>query len=429
MLLEGATVVTLDPPDVGVADLRIEGDRIVERGSGLRPKRGEPVVELTGRLLLPGLVNAHTHLYGTLARGMPWPNTRPRKILDLLERAWWRLDRALDEETVYLSALIGGIEAALSGTTVLIDQHSSPSCIEGSLSTVQRALEEVGIRSVLSYEVTDRNGPEGRDLAVAENVSFQKQRQTDLTRGMVGAHASFTLSDETLDALAAAVEQTGSSLHVNVAEGKHDVTDCKKRFHSGLPERFDRHGLITARSILAHCVHLTPTQVGAVHEAGGWIAHNPRSNMNNSVGYAPAAAFSRAALGTDGLDQDLFAEARTAYLRMRDAGQRQALAATIQLLAGGHRLAAALFGLPLGKLDAGGPADMLVLDYPSPTPLNAGNLGGHLLFGISRCHVQSVLVAGRFVVRDRELQGVDVRSAYRRARKATPGLWKRMESW
>jgi putative selenium metabolism protein SsnA len=428
MLIEGATVVTLDPPEVSVADLRVAGDRIVERGPGLRPHAGEEVLDLSGRLVLPGLVNAHSHLYGTLARGMTWPSTRPRKLLEILERVWWRLDRALDEETVYLSALVGGIEAALCGTTVLIDHHSSPGFVEGSLATVKRALEEVGIRSVLCYEVTDRNGTAGRDAGLAENVSFQKAQKGGLTRGMVGAHASFTLSPSSLERLAEAVQETGSSLHVHAAEDRHDVSHCHRKYGLGLVERFKQHGLITSRSIFAHGVHLSPTDVEGVHASGGWIAHNPRSNMNNSVGYAPTRAFSRAALGTDGLDQDMFAEARAAYLKKRDAGQRQALGDTMQLLAGGHRLAAALFGLALGKLDVGGPADLLVLDYPSPTPLNAESLAGHLLFGIDRGHVSSVMVAGRFVVRERELVNVSPRIAYRRARKAAPLLWKRMES-
>jgi cytosine/adenosine deaminase-related metal-dependent hydrolase len=150
--------------------------------------------------------------------------------------------------------------------------------------------------------------------------------------------------------------------------------------------------------------------------------------MNSSVGYAPTGTFSRAALGTDGLDQDMLAEARCAYLKKRDAGQKSALNTTLQLLAAGHRLAAALFGLPLGKLDAGGPADLVILDYPSPTPLNTRSVAGHLLFGIGRQHVRSVLVAGQYVVRDRELPGVDVRAAYRKARKLAPLLWKRVEA-
>lgn len=427
MLLKGATVATLEPALVEVADLRVHGDRIVERQRELPGRAGEDVVDLGGTLVIPGLVNGHTHLYSALARGMPGPPVPPRSFVEILERVWWKLDRALDEEAVYLSGLVGGIEAALSGTTVLVDHHSSPSFIRGSLPTLRRALEEVGLRSVLCYEVTDRNGLEGRDLGIEENVSFQAGQPSALTRGMIGAHASFTLSEESMTRLAAAVRETGRSLHIHVAEDRADLEDCQERYASSLPERLERHGLLAARTLLAHCVHLTPGQIETAHGRGAWIAHNARSNMNNSVGHAPTAALRRAALGTDGMDEDMLAEARGAYLKMRDAGRADAFAGALQLLAGGHRLAAVLFGLPFGKLDAGAPADLVVLDYAPPTPLHTDNLGGHLLFGVDRSHVSSVMVAGRWVVRERRVTGVDVRAVAARARAAAQGLWERMK--
>ncbi|HEU0106105.1 MAG TPA: amidohydrolase family protein [Vicinamibacteria bacterium] len=426
MLLANATLATLDPPAVAAADLRVGGDRIVERAPGLAPQPSEEVLDLDGALVMPGFVNAHTHLYSALARGLPGPAVHPRNFREILQRVWWRLDRALDEETVALSGLVGAIEAALSGTTVLIDHHSSPSFIRGSLACLKRAIESVGLRSVLCYEVTDRNGSAGRDAGVEENVAFQHHHQTALTRGMVGGHASFTLSDESLGRLAQAVRDTGSSLHVHVAEDRADVTDARDRYGCSVSDRFDRHGLIAARALLAHCVHLGPDEVQDAHTKGAWIAHNPRSNMNNTVGHAPVGAMRRAALGTDGMDEDLMAEARAAFLKMREAGREDAYGAALEMLAGGHRLAAALFGIPFGKLDVGGPADLVVLDYRPPTPLTADNLAGHVLFGVDRSHVRSVLVAGRWVVSDRRIVGVDARAAFARARDAAPVLWRRM---
>jgi putative selenium metabolism protein SsnA len=426
MLLKGAVVVMLDPPRVESSDLRVSGPRITEKGSGLSPADGEEVVDLDGAVLLPGLVNAHTHLYSTLARGLPPPLPPPKTFRQILERLWWRLDRALDEESVAVSALSGGLEAALSGTTVLIDHHSSPGFIRGSLDTVRGALEQIGLRSCLCYEVTDRNGEEGVSQGLEENVAFQKNHQTPLTRGMVGAHASLTLSEDTLDRLAGAVSDTGSSIHVHVGEDMADVEDCRHRFTMTLRERLERHGLIVSRAILAHCVHLAESEIEEVHRLGGWIAHNPRSNMNNAVGRAPVQAMKRAALGTDGVDQDMFAEVRSCYLMLRDAGQPKAAETALQLLVGGHRLAAALFGLPFGKLDAGAPADLLVLDYASPTPLHADNVAGHLLFGLSRAHVESVMVAGRWVVRGRKPVAVDAGDVQRRAREVAGRLWQRV---
>jgi putative selenium metabolism protein SsnA len=425
MLLRGATLVGLDPPSADRADLRVEGERVAERAPALEPRPGEDVLELAGAVLLPGLVNAHTHLYSALARGMPAPASPPRNFVEILERIWWRLDRALDEESVYLSGLVGGIEAALSGTTLLFDHHASPGFIRGSLRALRRALEEVGIRSVLCYETTDRNGAEGRDLGIEENLAFLDET-AGLTRGMIGAHASFTLSEESLERLAAAARQKRSSVHVHVAEDRADVEDCRKRFEATPLERLQRHGLVGPRALLAHCVHSNPADLEEAQHRGAWIAHNPRSNANNAVGYAPTGSFWHAALGTDGIDEDMLAEARMAYLKMRDAGRSDALGAAVEMLAGGHRLASALVGLPFGRLEPGAPADLVVLDYRPPTPLHEGNVGGHLLFGMDRSHVRSVLVAGRWVVRDRRLLGVDVPAVFARARRASEALWERM---
>jgi putative selenium metabolism protein SsnA len=339
---------------------------------------------------------------------------------------WWRLDRALDEDAVYHSAMAGAVEAALSGTTMLIDHHSSPSFVAGSLDTIRRAVEAVGLRSVLCYEVTDRNGSAERDAGLAENRRFLSAPHGPLTRGLVGAHASFTLSDDSLVKLAELVAATASSVHIHVAEDRADVEDCRARRGISLLERFDRHSLVAARTLFAHCVHLTPDEIHVAHTLGAWIVHNPRSNMNNAVGYAPTAALRRAALGTDGIDADMLAEGRAAYLKMRDTGRGDAVEATLELLAGGHRLGAALFGLPFGKLDAGGPADLVVLDYRPPTPLTTANAGGHLLFGMDRSHVRSVMVAGRWVVRDRKPVNVDAASVAAAARVAAAALWKRM---
>jgi putative selenium metabolism protein SsnA len=426
VLLRGATLATLDPPAVEAADLRVEGDRIVERSPGLSTRPGEESVDLGGALVLPGLVNGHTHLYSALARGMPAPPSAPRGLVGILEQVWWRLDRALDEESIYLSGLVGAIEAALSGTTLVFDHHASPNAIRGSLTTLRRALEALGLRSVLSYEVTDRNGTEGRERGIAENEEFVRGAAGPLTRGMPGAHASFTLAEESLARLAALARETGAGLHVHVAEDPVDVEDCRRRFSCGLLERFARHGLPASRTLFAHGVHLTPDELAEAQLRGAWLIHNPRSNMNNAVGHAHTEAMKRAALGTDGLDQDMLAEARAAHLKMREAGRPDAAAAALELLAGGHRLAAAVFGLPFGRLGPGAPADLAVLDYRPPTPLHAGNLGGHLLFGLDRSHVSSVMVAGRWIVRDRRLTTMDAEAVLARARSAAQALWERM---
>jgi putative selenium metabolism protein SsnA len=427
VILRGGLLASLDPPRVERADLRLGQGRIVERGPSLPSIPGEPELDVTSRLILPGLVNAHTHLYSAMARGMPAPASPPRNFVEVLERVWWRLDRALDEESIYLSGLLGAMEAARSGTTLLIDHHSSPSFIQGSLGLLRRAIEDVGLRSVLCYEVTDRNGLAGRDEGLDENEAFVASADGDLTRGLVGAHASFTLGEESLARVGALAQRTGSGVHVHVAEDRADLEDCQARYGEPLPQRLARHGLHGPRALWAHCVHLSAGDAAAAMAAGGWIAHNPRSNMNNAVGYATFDHSGRLTLGTDGMDQDVLAEMRAAFLKMRERNRPDAYGAAVSLVAGGHRLAAALFGLPFGALAPGGPADLVVCDYDPPTELHADNLAGHLLFGLDRSHVSSVLVAGRFVLRDRRLANVDERNVNERVRRAASALWRRMQ--
>jgi cytosine/adenosine deaminase-related metal-dependent hydrolase len=285
-------------------------------------------------------------------------------------------------------------------------------------------VEEVGLRSVLCYETTDRNGLAGRDAGIAENRAFLASGPTPLTRGTVGAHASFTLSDESLDLLAAAGADSG--VHVHVAEDRCDAEDSRRRSGSGVVERLRGHGLVGERALLVHCVHLSGDELKDAREARASVVHCPRSNSNNGVGRAPTGRFWRAALGTDGLDEDMLAEARAAFLGLREAGRDDALEATVRMLAEGHRLAGSFFGLPLGRLNGGAPADLVVLDYRAPTPLTADNLAGHLLFGLDRSHVRSTMVAGRFVLRDRRIVHVDEEAVFAGARRAADALWERM---
>ena len=246
----------------------------------------------------PGMVCAHHHLYSALARGMPAPPEQPTNFLSILEQVWWRLDVALDEEMIRWSAMLGAMEALQSGTTCIVDHHESPSCIDGSLSVIAEACAVVGVRTNLAYGVTDRHGADGARRGLAENERFLREGG----RGMVGVHAAFTCTDETLRAAADLAADLGVGVHVHVAEGPDDI-DAGARLES----------LARDDWWLVHCVYLD-------RDLPGTIAHNPRSNMNNSVGYArPAERPNRIVLGTDGIGADMLEEARLAYVRLRES--------------------------------------------------------------------------------------------------------------
>ena len=307
--ITGGTVVTLDPPSVERRDILL----------GAEPRRS---LDASGCLVLPGLAIAHTHLYSGLARGMPDPVQPTRSFREILERVWWRLDAALDERSLKASAEVALLDAALCGATAVLDHHESPSFIGGSLDVLAGAARAVGVRAALCYGATDRHGPEGAKAGLAE---CERAIAAGLP-AMAGLHAGFTASDETIEAAADLARRRGAWLHVHAAEDGCDA---------GSFERLERAGAVGPKTILAHGVHLTASERERAAEAGAWIVHNPRSNLQNAVGYANVATLGpRVALGTDGMDGDLFAEARAAHLRGRDAYGPQGGIDAVALVAG-----------------------------------------------------------------------------------------------
>src|SRR5450756_1114756 len=393
LAIAGGTVVTLDPPSVERRDVLL----------GIEPRRR---LDASGCLVMPGLVNAHTHLYAALARGMAAPPGPTRSFQEILERVWWRLDAALDENSLRASAEEALLDAALSGATVVIDHHESPSFIEGSLDVLAQAARTVGVTVALSYGATDRHGPKG----AADGLAECERAIREGLPAMVGLHAGFTVSDETLRSAADLARRKGAWLHVHVAEDRCD---------EGSFARLEQSGALGPKAILAHGVHLSAAERGRAEDSGAWIVHNPRSNLQNAVGYAdPKTLGPRVALGTDGIDADLFTEARVAHLRAREAYGPEGGIDAIALLANSQRLA----DLALGKR----PGDWIVLDYDPPTPVSAANFAGHILFGTGTRHVRDVVVKGEVVVRDRRPVRVDAAQIRARAREEAARLWRRM---
>ena len=431
LLLTGATIVrALDPPVVERADLHVRDGRVAAVGAALSVDA--PTIDCEGCLVLPGNVNAHAHAYSALARGMPYRLAPPADFLQILQRVWWRLDRALDGPMIRASALVAGREALLAGTTTLVDHHASPNAIDGSLHVVAEAFGELGLRSVLSYEVTDRDGPERSAAGLEENARFLRRSAEHwypLARGMVGAHASFTLGDETLAACAALAGRTGTGMHIHVAEDAADEADAVARTGSRVVQRLAAAGALDEFTLLAHGVHLDPAEAELIRSANATVAHNPRSNMNNGVGRTPLSWLGdRVALGTDGIGSDLFEESRIAFLRRREEDLGTAPEWPLARLAVGSALVGRAFTEPLlGRLDPGAPADLVVLDYAAPTPLDAFTLAAHWIFGLASSSVRDVMVGGGLVVRDRRLTGVDESELLAGARTQAGRLWARLE--
>ena len=423
-ILIGGQVVGLDPHTVETYDVPLTAEVIGQRDSQLPTTQSVPCM---GALVLPGLVVGHTHLYSGLARGMPGPTDPPSTFRQILERIWWKLDTALDEETLRVSVQIAAIEAIRCGVTCIVDHHESPRFIDGSLDVIAEELDKLGVRAVLTYGATDRHGKDGAKAGLAECERFAKKRKDDpKIRGMIGLHAPFTCSDDTIAAAADAAQRLGVGVHTHAAEGPDDQLAAKERWGARLIPKLRDVGILTRGALLAHCVDIDDEEAEILEDAQSvWVSHQARSNMNNGVGYARHALdLTRTVIGTDGIDNDILEETRAAFFRRREHTGPAVWTDPLLLLARGHEMISQIFDLPFGGLNEGAPADVIVLEYRAPTAME--DFGAHLLFGPAP-RVRDVFVAGQPILRNGKMVGVDERSVYARARLIAPALFERMQ--
>jgi len=443
VLILNAKVITWGEPNqiLDGHSLRISEGLIQEIAPSARLAAAHPQEErldARGQYLLPGNLCAHTHFYGAFARGMAIPGPAPRDFPEILRKLWWPLDRSLGEEDIRFSALVSLVDAIKHGTTTLIDHHASPNAIDGSLDILAKAVEEAGLRAVLCYEVTDRDGPQKTAAGIAENLRFLKRCGSGVVaRGRIaatfGLHASLTLSDPTL---ARCREQAppGTGFHIHVAEHEADQQDSLARSGIRVVERLEKHGILTDRTLVAHAVHVEPREVEILADRGTWVSHQPRSNMNNAVGVAEVESMLRAGvrvcLGNDGFSNAMWEEWKTAYLlhKVSHRDPRRMSGDTVVQIAvrNNAALAERFFpGARLGIVEPGARADLILVDYHPTTPLSPGNLPWHILFGFHESMVTGTIVAGEPLMFERELRTLDEAAIAARARELAPEVWKR----
>ena len=448
MLIINGNLVTMETPNriVPGGALYLEEGRIADLGPSAELEAAYPRAErldAAGRLVMPGLVCAHTHFYGAFARGMVLRGEPAANFPEILEKLWWRLDKALWPEDVQYSALVSLVDAIRHGTTTLIDHHASQRHIAGSLDQIARAVERAGVRACLCYEVTDRDGEPAALAGIAENARFIRQTQARQREGdhrigaTFGLHASLTLSQATLQTCADLGGQMGTGFHLHVAEDKADQRESLRRSGLHVVERLQKAGILGPQTVAAHCVHVDRIETEILLDSGTMVVHNARSNMNNAVGTADLPWMLKigipVGLGNDGFSNNMFAEMAVAYLAQKQAtGDPRTLpAGQVMQMAWDHnaRIARVFFpglGPLFGQLAQGAPADLILVDYDPPTPLTAGNLPWHIIFGIDGSGVDTTIVGGQVLMRHRQLLTLDEAAIMARARELAGKLWQRI---
>lgn len=389
-----------------------------------------------GRLVMPGFINPHMHYYSTFARGMFLDNPPATMFSDILKGLWWRLDRALTLEDVYYSAAMPMIEQIKSGVTTVIDHHASAYAVEGSLFKIADAAREFGIRSNLCYETSDRDGEAIAKAGIKENADFIKycnEQKDDMIKGLFGFHASMTVSDKTLDESLAAAASVNGGFHVHCAEGIEDVADSLAKYNQRVIERWYKRGVLNEKSIAVHCIHLSSDEIDMLKESNVAVVHNPESNMGNAVGIAPILEMMKrgvlVGLGTDGYTADMTESYKVANIIHKHVNKLPSVGWTEppqMLFDNNRKIVNRFIDGTTGILKEGAYADIIIVDYKGPTPVNETNLNSHILFGVTGRNVDTTIINGRVVMDERKLVDIDEDRVAAKSVELAQKLWNRI---
>lgn len=418
----------------------IDGTKIKETGDFPELSRKYPKAEFIdakGGVIMPAFINTHEHIYSAMSRGISINGYNPQGFLDILDGMWWTIDRNLDNRKTKLSAIETYIECIKNGCTTVFDHHASFGEIPGSLFAIAEAAKELGVRSCLCYEISDRDGMEKSRAAVKENADFIRYAQkdtSDMIAGMMGMHASFTISDETM-ALCRKELPDGVGCHIHVAEGIYDLHQCLKEHSKRIVDRLYDWDILGPKTLLAHCIYVNVHEMELIKDTDTMVVHNPESNMGNACGCPPTMEMVHrgilTGLGTDGYTHDMIESFKVANILHKHSlcDPNAAWAEVPQMLFENNaKIANRYFETPLGVLKPGAAGDVIVLDYNPPTPMHKDNVNGHILFGMNGRCVTTTVCNGEILMKDRVLTRVDEEAAMAEIRKESAKLWDKINS-
>ena len=441
ILLANGKVITRDPegigylPDGGVVT---DGGKIVEVGTTADLKAKYPQAEFVdarGGVIMPGLINAHTHIYSALARGLSIDGYNPTSFYEVLDGQWWYIDRNLDLEATKASAQALVIDSIKQGVTTIFDHHASFCEVPGSLMRIAEVTREFGMRACLCYEVSDRDGEEKSLQSVQENkdfIDYCEQNPSDMLKAMFGGHALFTISDKTFDRMAAA-NSGRVGYHIHVSEGMNDVYDSLQNYGRRPVQRLQDHGILGPKTILGHCIHVNTAEMDIIKATDTMCVNNPESNMGNAVGISPVAA----ALQEGHSDRSGYRRLHQRHAGVHQGGPSSQRHNACMPNVGWCEVTDMLFrnnakmaertGFPtLGVLKPGAAADVIVMDYKPFTPFSDANIDGHMLFGMTGRQCQTTMINGRILMKDRVLTEIDEEAVNAHILESGKRLWGRL---
>ncbi len=422
-------------PFVENGAVAIEGTKIAAVGEteAIKKQYGDAeFIDAKGGVIMPAFINTHEHIYSAMARGLSIKGYNPKGFLDILDGQWWTIDRHLTLEQTKYSAVETLISCIRNGVTTVFDHHASFGQIGGSLFTIADVAKELGVRACLCYEISDRDGMDKARESVMENAEFIRyalKDDTDMIAGMMGMHAQFTISDATME-LAAANKPDEVGYHIHVAEGIEDLHDCLKKYGKRIVDRLMDFNILGEKTLLGHCIYINPHEMDLIKDTNTMVVHNPESNMGNACGCPPTMELVHrgilTGLGTDGYTHDMIESYKVANIlhkhHLCDANAAWGEVPKM-LFENNAAIANRYFKTPLGVLKEGAAGDVIVVDYNPPTQLDASNINGHILFGMTGRDVVTTVANGRVLMKDREIKVIDVEEAMAKCREESAKLW------
>lgn len=436
ILIKNARIITLNKSNMLMenACIATDGKYISYLGNSPEDERNyDRVIDGKNKIVMPAYINAHTHFYSSFAKGIGGISPSDN-FVQVLENMWWRLDKKLQLEDTHYSALTAILDGIKKGVTTYIDHHASPYAITNSLPEIARAVERTGVKASLCYEISDRDGEDIKDAGVLENFSFLEDNQNPDIKGMIGLHASFTLSDETLKDI---VQKNNNRFgyHIHVSEDKADERDAQEKYKCSVVERLERFGIVNNKSILAHCVNISSNDREIIKKNDAMIVHNPESNLNNAVGISDVLnqidSGILVGLGTDAMTNNMGNEMRIA-LWLQHLIHSNPSCAFMQsvslLLENNAKIANRIWGTDkFGVLKEGNFADIIIIDYDPITPLTKDNVYGHLVFGIAEANVSTTISNGKILWHDYHFEDfIDQYQINKHSRALAQKLWERL---